>query len=136
MRWKSGRRSRNIEDRRGIRISRKKVASGGIGIFIIALMALFLDIDPRLLIDQVENSMPRSTPYMTPNPLNPEEEELADFVSVVLADTEDTWHELFSQMGKTYQEPTLVLFSGAVESACGYATAAVGPFYCPPDQTV
>jgi hypothetical protein len=64
------------------------------------------------------------------------ENELAEFVSVVLADTEDTWNALFSQMGKTYQEPRLVLFSGAVQSACGFAQAAVGPFYCPADQKV
>ena len=62
--------------------------------------------------------------------------ELADFVSVVLADTEDTWESLFNQMGGTYEEPNLVLFSGMVESACGYAQAAIGPFYCPRDRKV
>ena len=61
---------------------------------------------------------------------------MADFVSVVLADTEDTWRDIFQQAGKTYQEPKLVLFTGAVESACGMADAAVGPFYCPGDQKV
>jgi predicted metalloprotease len=66
----------------------------------------------------------------------PEQEELVQFVSVVLADTEDVWHEVFQQEGRSYDEPKLVLFTGAVESACGYADAAVGPFYCPGDQQV
>jgi len=66
--------------------------------------------------------------------LSAQEQELADFVSVVLADTEDTWHAIFRQQGKAYREPTLVLFTGRVNSACGMATAAVGPFYCPGDQ--
>lgn len=62
--------------------------------------------------------------------------ELADFVSVVLADTEDTWRNLFKQMGGTYEEPNLVLFTGMVESACGYAQCAIGPFYCSRDKKV
>jgi predicted metalloprotease len=74
----------------------------------------------------------QSVPYSA----SPEEKRLAEFVSVVLADTEDTWHSLFRGMGKTYEEPKLVLFSGSVESACGFASAAVGPFYCPADQKV
>jgi predicted metalloprotease len=74
----------------------------------------------------------RSEPYSA----SPEEMRLAEFVSVVLADTEDTWDALFREMGRTYQQPTLVLFSGAVDSACGMASAAVGPFYCPMDQKV
>ncbi|MCU0538027.1 MAG: zinc metallopeptidase [Hydrococcus sp. Prado102] len=66
----------------------------------------------------------------------PANDEMADFVSVVLADTEDTWHGIFQQSGQTYREPTLVLFRGAVESGCGYAEAAMGPFYCPLDEKV
>jgi predicted metalloprotease len=68
--------------------------------------------------------------------VSPEHDPLADFVSVVLADTEDTWNEVFRRGGAQYVEPTLVLFSGAVQSACGFAQAAVGPFYCPADQKV
>jgi len=67
---------------------------------------------------------------------SPEEDELAEFVSVVLADTEDVWNKLFSEEGQSYREPKLVLFTGQVQSACGFASAAVGPFYCPGDETV
>ena len=69
-------------------------------------------------------------------PVDPAEEEAVGFVSVILADTEDVWSELFRQQGSTYVGPKLVLFRGAVQSACGYASAAVGPFYCPADQDV
>jgi predicted metalloprotease len=71
-----------------------------------------------------------------PQAISPAQRELADFVSVVLADTEDTWHSLFQKMGRQYKEPRLVLFSGSVRSACGTAGSAVGPFYCPADQKV
>ncbi len=136
MRWKSGRRSSNVEDRRHVRISRKgKAAGGGIGVVVIALIAMYFGIDPSIFLSQQGPtggiSMQEST-----RQISPAENQLADFVSVVLADTEDTWHDQFSRMGKTYREPRLVLFSGAVESACGFAQAAMGPFYCPADQKV
>jgi predicted metalloprotease len=135
MRWKDGRRSDNVEDRRGIRVSRGMVG-GGLGTILLVLVALYFGIDPTTIVNESQSPLPgpgtpsQSAPYSA----SPEEERLADFVSVVLADTEDTWHALFRAMGKTYQEPSLVLFSGAVESACGYASAASGPFYCPTDQ--
>jgi uncharacterized protein len=132
MRWEFGRRSRNVEDRRGINISPPFVG-GGIGTVILFLIATFLGVDPAILEQNIPNrSYPDST--QTTNP--PANDRMADFVSVVLADTEDTWHELFRQEGQTYREPTLVLFSGAVESGCGYAEAAMGPFYCPLDEKV
>ncbi len=134
MRWRTGRRSRNIEDRRRIRVPRK-AAGGGIGIIVIALIAIYFGVDPTVILNQQSPTTSVST-YTTSKPISPAENQLADFVSVVLADTEDTWHPLFNKMGKSYREPNLVLFSGAVESACGYAQAAMGPFYCPADQKV
>ncbi|HET8727142.1 MAG TPA: neutral zinc metallopeptidase [Alphaproteobacteria bacterium] len=153
MRWRGGRRSRNVEDRRGsspigarfpggIRLPRGRVGSrragaGGIGALVVmALLALVFGIDPRILLEGGP-SYESEVPFPTEGPVTEEDRKLADFVSVVLADTEDTWHGIFDgQFGETYQEPTLVLFSGAVESACGFAEAAVGPFYCPLDQQV
>ena len=134
MRWRSGRRSTNIEDRRRVRVSRK-TAGGGIGIVVIALIAMYFGIDPSIFLSQQGPTSSINT-QQTTRQIPAAENELAEFVSVVLADTEDTWKGLFSQMGKTYREPKLVLFSGAVQSACGFAQAAMGPFYCPADQKV
>jgi predicted metalloprotease len=134
MRWRTGRRSDNIEDRRGLRAT-PTIAGGGIGTIILVLVALYFGIDPTLLLQSSSPSGIPSSPQPSAS-ISPAEQELSDFVSVVLADTEDSWHELFRQMGRTYQEPTLVLFSDTVQSACGFAEAAVGPFYCPQDQKV
>jgi uncharacterized protein len=135
MRWTNGRRSENVEDRRGIGISRG-VLGGGIGTVILVLAALYFGIDPTILLNQGAPTGVNVPSESVQAPVPPGRDELAQFVSVVLADTEDTWHELFRQSGKTYREPKLVLFSGAVESACGFAQAAMGPFYCPMDQKV
>ncbi len=134
MRWKDGRRSGNIEDRRGVRLS-GKAKGGGLGILVLALVGMYFGIDPSVIL-QLGGS--GSGPSVQESGYVPTEaeNELADFVSVVLADTEDTWRAIFSQAGGSYQEPTLVLFTGAVESACGFAQAAMGPFYCPADQKV
>lgn len=135
MRWSRGRRSSNIEDRRGMRISRK-ATGGGIGIVVVVLIAMYFGIDPTMILNQQGPPSVDTSTYTITNSDTSENQQLVEFVSVVLGDTEDTWHELFRQMNKTYAEPTLVLFSGAVESACGFAQAAVGPFYCPRDQKV
>ena len=135
MRWRTGRRSSNIEDRRRIRLPRK-AAGGGLGIIVIALVAMYFGVDPTVILNQQSPTSSSVSTYTTSTPISQAENELADFVSVVLADTEDTWHVLFNKIGKAYREPNLVLFSGAVESACGYAQAAMGPFYCPADQKV
>jgi len=137
MRWESGRRSENVEDRRGLRVS-PRVAGGGIGTLLLVLAALYFGIDPSVILNQSQMSLPGGgAPTQTaPYSASPEEKQLAEFVSVVLAETEDTWKALFRDMGKTYEEPKLVLFSEAVESACGMASTAVGPFYCPMDQKV
>jgi predicted metalloprotease len=135
VRWTAGRRSTNVDDRRGIRITRG-VAGGGIGTLLVVIVALYLGIDPTAILNQAapEGGGPAVSQPAGERPA--EENQLADFVSVVLADTEDTWSELFRQGGQRYAEPTLVLFTDAVESACGLADAAMGPFYCPGDQKV
>lgn len=134
MRWKMGRRSSNVEDRRG-GSSMPTAAGGGLGLLVIALVAAFFGVDPSLILDQanqLENQPTSSAPGNRPAAEN----ELVDFVSVVLADTEDTWETLFRQGGQTYRKPKLVLFSGQTSSACGLGKAAMGPFYCPADQKV
>lgn len=134
MRWSEGRRSDNVEDRRGMHVGRK-VVGGGIGTVILVLVAMYFGIDPSVILQQ--GGGPLTAPSETGQAGKPPaDDELAQFVSVVLADTEDTWHEIFKKNGKSYQVPKLVLFSGAVESACGFAQAAMGPFYCPLDQKV
>ena len=137
MRWQNGRRSSNIEDRRGRRIP-GGMKGGGIGILLLALVGIYFGIDPALILnvgDVVQKNQPvsrTSAPYQATT----QEKEQADFVAVVLADTEDVWTQVFEENGKTYQEPTLVLFTGSVQSACGFAQAAMGPFYCPGDRKV
>lgn len=133
MRWKSGRRSGNVEDRRGVRVTRRGAAGGGVGIIVLALVAMYFGVDPGVVLQSIPTG---GGTYTEKAPLPADQEELSEFVSVVLADTEDTWNILFHEKGRTYQEPTLVLFSGMVESACGLAQAASGPFYCPADRKV
>jgi len=134
MRWKTGRRSTNIEDRRGRRAA-PVAFKGGIGTIVLVLAAsYFLGINP---LDILMMQTGTDTGYQqTDWQPTPQEEELADFVSVVLADTEDTWSGIFRKAGKVYEEPNLVLYSGAVQSACGMGSAAMGPFYCPSDRKV
>lgn len=142
MRWESGRRSGNIEDRRGMggrRGGGRGVAvGGGMGTLVLALIVALLGGDPSVVFQQGGSSGYDSGYSATaPSTSSPQENELADFTSVVLADTEDTWNAIFrDQIGQPYQEPRLVLFSGSVDSACGFAQAAMGPFYCPADQRV
>ncbi len=134
MRWRDGRRSDNVEDRRGMTVSRGFVG-GGIGTILLVLVALYFGVDPSILLNQMPTT--GSPPAMEQSAGKPAtQDEQAQFVSVVLADTEDTWREIFRQGGQTYREPKLVLFTGAVQSACGFAQAAMGPFYCPLDETV
>ncbi len=135
MRWQVGRRSSNVEDRRGM--SGRGVAGiGGVGIILIALIALMTGTDPRELLDGLTPTGEMAGPTVSSVEFSAAEQQLADFSSVVLADTEDTWRVLFERMGEVYEEPTLVLYSGAVQSACGFARSAVGPFYCPGDRKV
>ncbi|BAY97077.1 neutral zinc metallopeptidase family protein [Tolypothrix tenuis PCC 7101] len=133
MRWEFGRRSTNVEDRRGTRIS-APVVGGGIGAVILSLIVAFLGGDPSVIWEQTQKPSDRPNSQSPQTQSSANSDRMADFVSVVLADTEDTWSSLFQQQGKTYREPTLVLYSDAVESACGFTRSAVGPFYCPSDQ--
>ncbi|UYQ92870.1 neutral zinc metallopeptidase [Chitinophaga horti] len=129
MRWSGRRESGNVEDRRGM--SGGKIVGGGIGGIIIAVIIYFLGGDPSQIIN---------TQQVQQEQLSPEEkaaeDQAASFVKVVLADTEDVWNKLFSENSEQYVEPKLVLFTGSVQSACGGATSASGPFYCPSDQKV
>lgn len=131
MRWKDRERSTNVEDRRGMP-AKRGIIGGGIGTVILVLVGLYFGVDPSMLMQAVDQSTHPSVEQEQP----PASDEMSQFVSVVLADTEKTWHEIFSRSGKTYEEPKLVLFTGAVDSACGFAQAAMGPFYCPGDQKV
>jgi predicted metalloprotease len=135
MRWETGRRSSNVDDRRGRRITRS-AKGGGIGIILLALVGIYFGIDPMLILNMQGIGQPPTQESSGQYLPSAEEQQLAEFVSVVLADTEDTWQDIFAAAGGAYREPTLVLFSGAVESACGFAQAAMGPFYCPADQKV
>ena len=130
MRWAGRRQSGNVEDRRGMTGTR--VVGGGLGVVVIVVVAMLFGADPRQLL----NLVPATQQEADGQPVDPAQEELRQFVGVVLADTEDIWGDVFTRQGGTYQKPWVVLFSDQVESACGYATAAAGPFYCPPDQKV
>jgi uncharacterized protein len=135
MRWRGERESSNVEDRRGMSGGGRIAIGGGLGTLIIIIIAVLLGADPRQILQQVPNDTAPST-SQAPRPGNTEEEELKKFVSVVLAKTEDVWEGIFRQNGKQYRDPTLVLFTGEVQSACGLGSAASGPFYCPGDQKV
>lgn len=132
MRWRGERQSSNIEDRRGI--GGKVAVGGGLGTIVILVLALLFGADPQQLLEQVPNNP--SSDVQSSRPINPEEEKLKEFVGVVLGKSEDVWHDLFRRNGSQYREPTLVLFTDQVRSACGSADAAVGPFYCPADEKV
>lgn len=134
MRWRGERESSNIEDRRGRRISRR-AGIGGAGGILLGLLALYFTKDPTLLLQSLTNGggTEQSTgPYQE----TAAEAESRGLIAVTLADTETVWGQLFTQAGRRYQAPTLVLFTDAVDSACGTAQAAVGPFYCPGDHKV
>ncbi|RUM43356.1 MAG: flagellar biosynthesis protein FlgM [Desulfocapsa sp.] len=135
MLWKDSRRSNNVQDRRGKRIP-GGAKGGGIGILLIALVGMYFGIDPALIMNISDTVQQPANQSNAPVQQSAAEQELADFVSVVLADTEDTWHAVFKERGATYREPQLILFTDKVQSACGYAQAAMGPFYCPGDQQV
>ncbi len=137
MRWKGERQSNNVEDRRGRSVSRgaKVGGIGGLGLIALVVVGLFLGVDPgtMLQVGQTLQSPPATVEQGVPAGMD---DEGRRFVAVVLAETENVWNDVFAQAGRQYEEPKLVLFSGAVESACGMAGSATGPFYCPADQKV
>lgn len=137
MQWVNRRQSQNVEDQRGG--SRGGVAvGGGITTLLVALAVYLMGGDPQAVIEQASREPGRSIPHgqssRQMNPANGQSDDLKQFVSVVLADTEDVWSEILRQKGRRYKEPKLVLFSDQVRSACGIAGASTGPFYCPADQ--
>jgi uncharacterized protein len=134
MRWEGRRQSENVEDRRGERSRGGGVVlGGGLGTLIIVIIVMLMGGDPRALLDMVGQAGPAPSGQVAPSP---QDEKLKEMVGVVLADTEEVWDEEFRKMGKTYERPKLVLFSGGVRSGCGFADAQVGPFYCPADRTI
>jgi predicted metalloprotease len=135
MRLDDQRASSNIEDRRGISMG-KGVAGGGIGIVLLAVVAMFFGIDPSVILQGglPGSEGPATAPQRQQANAPARDDPVKQFVARVLGSTEDVWTEVFAAAGRAYKQPTLVLFNGAVQSACGYAQAAVGPFYCPPDQ--
>lgn len=135
MRWQGRRQSSNVDDRRGSR-DKNIAVGGGIGTIILVIITLLSGGDLGDVLRLVTGDGNTTSVNSAPAATRPEEDQLASFVKVVLADTEDVWNKLFQQQGSNYQEPTLVLFTGTDQSACGYAQAATGPFYCPADQQV
>ena len=132
MKWKGRDKSSNVEDRRGRGVGGAAIGGlGGFGIIIMIIYAL-LGGNPGDIMQSIDPGQTQNVPYEATQ----EEEELAEFVSVVLADTEVVWNDIFADLGKEYDEPKLVLFTGSVQSACGVAGASTGPFYCPGDKNV
>jgi predicted metalloprotease len=131
MKWQGRQGSGNIEDRRGMSPGRMAVG-GGIGTIVIVLIVLLLGGDPSELLNNMQPGSADSGQVTT----TAEEDEMEQFVSVVLKDTETVWGRIFAQSNSTYRQPKLVLFRSQVESACGFASAASGPFYCPGDEKV
>ena len=136
MQWRGRRESDNVEDRRGMGIPRgaKIGGAGGLGLVAIVLIGMFLGVDPTVLLQSVSEIQSPTVSVERSRPA--ENDDQRRFVAVVLAETEDVWRETFRKIGQTYQPPRLVLFSGAVDSACGMAGSATGPFYCPSDYKV
>jgi len=133
MRWKGYRQSDNVEDRRGMRVGGRGIALGGGGILLLLTVSLFTGIDPLVLLEATQPTQVSVDPGARGQAGAPSDE-LGRFSATVLASTEDVWDAVFEQRDGRYQRPRLVLFEGAVQSACGSASAAVGPFYCPADQ--
>ena len=134
MKWSDLRQSSNVEDRRGSRTG--MAVGGGCGTVVILLLALLFGADPRALLERMQGGGGPAPGTQTTRPVNPQEEEQKKFVSFVLADTEETWNDIFRREGRQYREPKLVLFTDRTDSPCGLAGAAVGPFYCPGDEKV
>ena len=139
MRWRGRRQSTRVDDRRGRGPVGKGVGIGGGGLLLVLLYVMLTGKDPQPVMEVIEATRgggPSASIPAGPTTGGPIGDELGQFAAFVLAETEDTWNAIFQNAGKQYREPTLVLFDGRVQSACGFASAAVGPFYCPADSQV
>jgi len=134
LRWRGRRRSDNVVDRRGKRVVGKKGASGG-AVIILVLAGLFFGKDVQQILSLFVGS-DQSANYSQSPSSSSQNDETANFVKVILAETEDTWDAVFAQIGQRYQRPKLVMYEGQVNSACGVGSAASGPFYCPGDYQI
>jgi predicted metalloprotease len=139
MKWRNRRVSRNVEDRRaetGVSGGGKKI--GGLGVILVTLGAMYFGVNPKIVLSLMEGlgGQTSSTTQNSNYQPTEEQQQLAQYTGVVLADTEDAWNSLFQQQGLRYQEPNLVLFTDSIRSACGHAEAAMGPFYCPGDNKI
>jgi uncharacterized protein len=137
MRWQDLRRSGNVEDRRGFGgIPGGGFRIGGCGLLLVIVLSLVFHINPLQLLGILQQVPSQTAPQQTPGQQPPANDQQAEFVKAILGDTEDTWGQLFQQMGSRYEVPRLILFRDSVQSACGFASAAVGPFYCSADDQV
>ena len=134
MRWQGQRESENVEDRRGLGPASIGGGLGIGGIVLVLAVSYFTGINPIALIDLMSGIQSTTEAPVESVPTGPVKDEIGRFASVVLADTEDTWQQLLPNAGRQYENPRLVLFTGAVQSACGTTSSAVGPFYCPQDR--
>jgi predicted metalloprotease len=134
VRWQGQRESENVEDRRGLGPARIGGGLGIGGIVLVLAVSYFTGINPLALIDLMSGVQNSAAPPIESVPTGPVQDEIGRFASVVLADTEDTWQRLLPKAGRQYENPRLILFTGAVHSACGSTSSAVGPFYCPLDR--
>ena len=132
MLWQGRRESDNVEDARGSGGGGRIMVGGGIGTVVLVVLYLVLGGDLQTLFNSQQAQLPQTAQYDNQAP----RDEASKFVAVVLADTEDAWNEVFRQMGREYQEPRLVLFTDMIQSGCGFASGATGPFYCPQDRRV
>jgi uncharacterized protein len=142
MRWLGGRESDQVEDVRGMGFPGGRIGLGGCGVIVLALViSLLTGANPLRVLQLLTSGSPPAASVQAPPPHGPEtggaeEDPGKKFVRVVLADTEDTWTQILSERGRRYELPKLVLFSGATPTACGFGSAATGPFYCPEDRKV
>ena len=135
MKWEGRRESGNVEDRRGMSGGRI-AAGGGLGLVAMVVLAMLFGVDPRVVLEQAGDQQVAEDQTGQPYQETAEEAQRARFARVVLADTEDTWTSIFQQSGQQYEAPKLVLYTGSVQSACGFGQSAMGPFYCPSDRKV
>ena len=134
MRWEGQRESENVEDRRGLGPARIGGGLGIGGIVLVLAVSYFTGVNPLTLLQLMSGIQNTTEPPIESVPTGPVKDEIGRFASVVLADTEETWQQLLPTVGRPYENPRLVLFTGAVHSACGSTSSAVGPFYCPQDR--